>query len=94
MDANTGCSSPQWCLAISVVEITITVLKDIREPKANATVSADEENGKLKRGFLDVTVNVDFVGRGRSPLGYNGAFGFVLALKSSGSYCLPGRKPQ
>jgi len=33
----------------------------------------DEENGKLKRGFLDVAANVDFVSWGPSPLRYNGA---------------------
>jgi len=75
IDANMGrCSSPQLCLNISVVEITIAAFKNVWEPKANATVSIDEENWELKRGVLDVAANVDFVGWGPSPLGNNGAF--------------------
>jgi hypothetical protein len=75
IDTNMGsCSSPQECIAISVVEITIAAFKDVWEAKANGTVSIDEENWKLKRGFQDVAANVGFVGWGPSPLGYNGAF--------------------
>jgi hypothetical protein len=36
---------------------------------------------KLKRGFLDASANVDFVGWNPSPFGYN----HVLTLKSSSS---------
>jgi hypothetical protein len=64
----------QWCLAISVAEICIAAFEDVWEPKANATVSVDEENRELKRGFLDMAANVDFVGWGPSHLGYDRAF--------------------
>ena len=75
IDTNMGrYSSPQWCLAISVAEISITAFEDVWEPKANATVSVDEENRKLKYGFLDMAANVDFVSWSPSPLGYNCAF--------------------
>jgi len=74
IDANTSrCSSPQWCLAISVVEITIAALEDVWEPIANVS-SVDEENWELKRGILDVAAIVDIVGWKPSHLGYNSAF--------------------
>ena len=66
--------SSQRCMAISIVEVTILAFKDVWEPKANASVSINEENWKLKYGFLDVAANVDFVSWCPSPLGYNGAF--------------------
>jgi hypothetical protein len=71
------CSPPQWYLAIPVVEITIAAFKDVWEPKPNATVSIDEENWKLKHGFLDVAANVDSAGWGPSHLGYNGALSYT-----------------
>jgi hypothetical protein len=68
-----GRPSPEWCLAIAVAKIAIMALKDVWQPEANATIEVNEENGKLKRGFGNVTANVDIVSWGPSPLRYNNA---------------------
>jgi hypothetical protein len=66
-----GCYAPEQCLAIPVVEIMITALEDVREPKANPTIPIHEEYGKLKRGLSDESANDLLVGWGPSSLGYN-----------------------
>lgn len=50
----------------------IVALKDVWQRKSNATVSVDEEYWKLKRGFFNVTANVDFNCWRPSSLGYHG----------------------
>jgi hypothetical protein len=53
------------------VEIMISALKDIGQPKANPTIPIDEIDWKLKRGAFDVSANIDFIGWSPSPLRYN-----------------------
>jgi hypothetical protein len=54
-----------------MVEIMISALKDIGQPKANPAVPVDEIDGKLKRGACDVSASIDFIRWGPSPLRYN-----------------------
>ena len=68
-----GRLSPEWCLAIAVVKITIAALKDVWQPEANPTISVDEENGELERDGLHVAAYIDIVSWGPPPLGYNSA---------------------
>jgi hypothetical protein len=74
-----GRDSPKGCRTIPVVEITITGLKDVWEPKANPTILVDEKNGELKCSLLDVSANVVLLGWDPSALGYDCTLSFLDA---------------
>jgi hypothetical protein len=63
--------APKWSFSIPIVEIMVSALKDIGQPKANPTIPIDEIDWKLKRGACDVSANIDFNGWSPSPLRYN-----------------------
>jgi len=56
-----------------MVEIVITTLKDVGQPKTNSAIPIDEIDGKLKRGACNISANIDFIGWGPSFLRYNSA---------------------
>ncbi len=65
--------APEWRFSVTMVEIVDASLKDVRQPKTDATISVDEIDGKLKRGACNVSANIDFIRWRPSPLRYNSA---------------------
>jgi hypothetical protein len=61
------------------MEIVIATSEDIWQVEPNATVVIDEEYGQLKHSALDMSLNIHFVSRGPSPLGYYRAVGRLHA---------------
>jgi len=65
------CSSLKWCLIVPFARIMATVLKDARYPETDPTIPVDEENERLKRDTIGVSVNLAFKGYCPPLLGYD-----------------------